>query len=505
MAFGITPTGFIPKRLADIKQELEDEFKELFGEIDVNPDSVFGQIIGVMSRHSAEEWEQMENIYYSQYPASANGFSLDGAVQLTGITRLASTQSEVLCQLRGNEGTIIPDGNKSSQSIAGNIFSQVNAVELSVDALQRVVINVDSDTDQTWSVVISGISINYISSSDTQDQIAEGITNAINSDATLQLLVLAEHTGGDDFFTITIVNRIDPVSLDEIPLTIDRIFSLSLGADLSIVEQWTPALYRADVSGAISVPADTVDTIENPISGFNEITNFESGVIGRNAETDSELRIRREESLQILGAATIGAIQSRLLQEVDGVVQVQVIENRTDEWIPAGSSPTGRPPHSFEAIVQGGDSTDIAEKIWEIKPAGIQTDGNTPVTIIDSNGDSQVIEFSRPVTVYVYVRVDYDTNGTEEIFPVNGEDLMRDNIYELGAQYGIGENVLLQKFFSPVYAVPGVTDATIYLATSVDPADPAPSWVAINIDIYSDEIAEFINNSTRIVLNDVTP
>lgn len=503
MSFGVTTEGFILKRLQDIKLELEDDLRELFGEIDVNPDGPFGQIIGVMARHLAEIWEQAEKVYYGMYPASAVGLSLDGVAQMTGIVRLSSTESTVVAQIEGTEGTTVPDGNLASQSIAGNIFEQQGSAQISINNLHQVIVNVDSDTDQTWEITISGTVVQYVSSGNTAVEIASNLAANIDADLTLEPLIEVIYSPGDEFFTLKIKNLLDP-ELNPIRLTIDRFFTVVLGTDLSATQIWSPANYYSVDTGDIPVPIASLDTIENPVAGFNTIVNFEDGVPGRNPETDVEFRERRAESLQILGAATIGAIQARVLQEVDNVTAVKVLENRTDEWDP-GPSPVGMPPHSIEVIVEGGTNEDIAEKIWEVKAAGIQTYGNTMYTIIDSNGDPQDIYFSRPATVYLYVRVDYDKTGSEEIFPTEGEATMRNNIYALGATHNVGEDVILQRFFGPVYAVQGITNAVIYLAEDVVPDNPSPSWVATNIVIDAQEIAIFENSVVRIVINDVTP
>jgi len=507
MAFGLTDDGFVLKRLEDIKSEIETDLREEFGEINVSPDSVFGQIIGVMSRHLAEIWEQAENIYFSFYPASAAGFSLDGVAQINGIIRLASTESEVICQCLGTQGTIIPDLTKVSQSDQGKIFEQAGIVVITRDTQHRTVVTVAKDDDGTYTVTIDGIDVNFIASGNTLAEIAENLSTNINLTATVNSKVESVYNSGDEFFTITIKNEIG-ISGD-IPLTVDRNYSILLTPPtvdgLEYTELYSPALYRAVDTGSFPVPIGSIDTIETPISGFSSVTNFEDGVSGRDPETDVELRTRRIQSLQIAGAATIGAIKARVGQEVDNVVQVNVIENRTDEWIPPGSSPTGRPPHSIEVVVEGGDDTEIAEKIWEVKAAGIQTYGNTTVIITDSNGDPQEIRFSRPTTVYLYVRIDYDKTDAEEAFPSDGEDTIRDNIYALGIAYDIGEDVIRQRFFSAAYSVPGITDATIYLAEDVAPDNPSPSWVQANVIIAAQAVAVFENNTTRIVLNDVTP
>lgn len=507
MAFGLTDDGFVLKRLEDIKSEIEIDLREAFGEINVSPDSVFGQIIGVMSRHIAEIWEQAESIYFSFYPASAEGYSLDGVAQLNGIIRLASTESEVVCQCLGTQGTIIPDLTKVGQSDQGKIFEQAGIFVITRDTQHRTVLTVMKDDDGVYTVIIDGINVNFTASGNTIVEIAENLSSNINAATTVNDKVESVYNSGEEFFTVTIKNEVG-ISGD-IPLTVDRNYSILLASPtvngIEYTELYSPALYRSVNAGRFPVPIGSINTIETPISGFSSVTNFEDGILGRDPETDVELRTRRIQSLQIAGAATIGAIKARVGQEVDNVVQVNVIENRTDEWIPPGSSPTGRPPHSIEVVVEGGDDTEIAEKIWQVKAAGIQTYGNTTVVIIDSNGDPQEIRFSRPTTVHLYVRIDYDKTDAEESFPSDGEDTIRDNIYALGILYDIGEDVIRQRFFSSVYSIPGITDANIYLAEDAAPNNPSPSWVQSNIIISAQAVAVFENSITRIVLNDVTP
>src|SRR5258708_32313831 len=101
MTFGLTPAGFNAMRLADIKQALDNAFIAEFGDINLDPQSVFGQEIGVISKALADIWENLEDVYFSQYPNSASGVSLDNVTQLNDITRLPATQTSVVATLFG--------------------------------------------------------------------------------------------------------------------------------------------------------------------------------------------------------------------------------------------------------------------------------------------------------------------------------------------------------------------------------------------------------------------
>lgn len=51
MTFGLTAQGFKAKRLVDIQTDLENQLLAEFGDINLDPQSIFGQQIGVFSKY----------------------------------------------------------------------------------------------------------------------------------------------------------------------------------------------------------------------------------------------------------------------------------------------------------------------------------------------------------------------------------------------------------------------------------------------------------------------
>ena len=128
MAFGLSPDGFNRKRLADIKTELEDAYRLIFGDnIDVSPQSVFGQIIGIHSEREADLWEQAEFVYNAFYPSTAQGVQLSSVVTLNGIVRQEATKSTVTITCTGTNGTVIPIGSIVSTSDTKEQFVSITA------------------------------------------------------------------------------------------------------------------------------------------------------------------------------------------------------------------------------------------------------------------------------------------------------------------------------------------------------------------------------------------
>ncbi len=161
MTFGLTPLGFNAMRLADIKQALDNAFIAEFGDINLDPQSVFGQEIGVLSKSLADIWENLENVYFSQYPNSASGVSLDNVVQLNAITRLPATQTSVTATLFGDEGTFIPQGSLAKIVSTGQVFFSQSSGSITRQNADIVTVQVGTVTTQPYTVILSNRAFTY--------------------------------------------------------------------------------------------------------------------------------------------------------------------------------------------------------------------------------------------------------------------------------------------------------------------------------------------------------
>jgi uncharacterized phage protein gp47/JayE len=131
MSYGVTPQGFAPMSLQDIKSELEAEFRSRFGAgINLEPESVFGQVVGIFSEREALLWELAQSIYNADRPDSAAGASLDTLAALTGASRLAATKSTVTGTAAGDEGTVLPAGRVVSVDGSGARFVTLEEVTI---------------------------------------------------------------------------------------------------------------------------------------------------------------------------------------------------------------------------------------------------------------------------------------------------------------------------------------------------------------------------------------
>lgn len=233
-------------------------------------------------------------------------------------------------------------------------------------------------------------------------------------------------------------------------------------------------------TGPVLAPATQLDVIVTPIVGWTAASNPLDAVPGRDVESDSDLRTRREDELQAEGTSPADALRAKLLQ-VPGVLQVTVFENDTD-----ATDGNGLPPHSIECLVYDGASpaaTDasIAQAIWDNKAAGIQTHGGTTANATDSQGNTRSMSFSRPTLKPVY----FDVTITD-VAGYPGDLAVKEALVARGAQLAMGDDVNLASFYPAVFDGGGVTDLTSFKAGFA----PSPSGTT-NLVIAARELATF--------------
>lgn len=475
----VTATGFKKKTLVEIKLELETRYQEIYGnDIDLSAEGPAGQMTGIASKRESDLWDMAEEIHTSRDPSQASGTSLDGISGETGINRIDATATatdNVICY--GAQGTAILAGQQIKQTLDPLLHSLDTGIIITKAIAREVQVEPNTGFPlaggEVFTVTIDAVPYTY-----------NGIaldTKKIVIDELVILIAAGAWAGvssnvNDDFLKL-------------------------LDADADFAVLWTGTFdsellgsggdFVADETGVNIVPANTLVTIATPQVGWDSVNNPQAGTTGQEVETDTELRIRRAATF-LAGNATDGAIKSALINEVPGVTSASVTSNRT-----MAVDGEGRPPKSFEAVVEGGTDLAVATQIWLTMPSGMESFGSTAQVVVDSEGNNQTINFSRPELMFLYVQVKRNFN-TEETYPVNGDDLIKIAIvaYAL-ATYNPGVDVIRGKLNIPVYTVPGIAEVEIWLDGIVDPGG-APAYLEQDIIISARQLADF--DITRIVV-----
>lgn len=474
MAFGLTSTGFVAKRFSDVVSSLQTRAQSVFGpDINVTPESVFGQLISTLSYEIAGIWELGEATYNAYNPLTAEGQQLDDLCAEVGITRQAAAGTRVQVEYIGDVGTTITTSAVVSNTITGDLYQASVTDSISISDCSEATIEVTTVADATlYTININGNLVSYTSGVAATDiTIAAGLKAAFDAVTALDALATCEDNL-DGTLTITLLEDF---------LTLSTRLAFVLSANLTAIKAAVVIESVCTTTGIIYAPAGKITTIETTISGLDSVRNRVDGVVGRDIETDTELRLRRIISLKQASAATKDAILAEVL-EVNGVSAAYLYENLEDIEV------DDRPGHSFEVIVAGGDDQDIADAIWRVKPAGIQTTNRgsaAGVTVTDSVGDTHTIYFSRPSTKRIYVNVTY-TLFDEEIFPAGGASVIAQAVADYGNALAMGKDVIPKRFYGSIYsAVPGLDEVT------VEVSDDGITYVATKLSIESFETPEF--------------
>jgi uncharacterized phage protein gp47/JayE len=492
--FGVTPQGFVMPQLIDIQTGINQGLQANLGAgINVQPQSFFSQLSGPFAEALSLAWQAMQDTYSSQTPDTAFGASLDNVGALRGIPRKPASASVISnVKLFGTAGTPIPTGTTQFSVLNSptSVFALSGAVTLGAgqSSIQTIMFPTVPVSGQ-WELGINGSGtvelaynisaamlqaaiqgLNFCSGCTVTGSVGAGFTIHFNGPGTGGLMVQPQF----QILQTTLMNSVPTLVTPVTAITqagIDQ-------ANVTVI---------ATVTGPVIANAGTLTNIVTPISGLTNVLNIQDAVVGTNVETDNAYRARMNEELQIAGAGTVEAIRSKLLA-VTGVTSALVYENTGD--VPDAQ---GRPPHSFEAVVNGGSDADIAEAIWLAKPAGIATDGTSNYTITDSQGNTHVIHFSRPTNIDIYIIANLLVN---DAYPAGGDALVNQILDNYINGLGQGVNVIVDPYLTAQLAsIPGIDGATLLVGTAPDPTMSANIPIAAFQQAFTETIFIVVNST----------
>ena len=114
---GLTTSGFEIPSVDDIVAEIEADLKaNVDANINVEADSLLGQVITITASKLHDVWELAEAVYHAAYPDTANGVSLAYVSAITGTIKKSATKSTVTATVNLNNGTTLPIGSGASVS-----------------------------------------------------------------------------------------------------------------------------------------------------------------------------------------------------------------------------------------------------------------------------------------------------------------------------------------------------------------------------------------------------
>jgi uncharacterized phage protein gp47/JayE len=474
MEYGLTSKGFVSKPLSVILEEERSAFKLAFGEdIDISDTAIAGIYIANRAAKIVQLWEILDGLYSAGDVDTASGVYLDRLVDFVNVQREPAISTQVAECLWGTEGTQIYARSLAKLASTGELFRLSGNITIGRNRLLGVWIKVSSvESNAVYSLKIKGVTIEYTATDDDDEASIQGRL-AEKIEILMPELFISENLGGDGLK----IHVDDGVSPFDFEMADQKMKVRLLGAY---------GVYVAEVPGPIYAPIGTLTEIVSNVDGLDSIYNYATGITGRVVESDTELRVNLS-TRQRQSSSSEAAIKNFIEKEVEGVEYCEVYSNR--EMIPVN----GRPPKCYEAVVVGGADTDIAQTILDKGPGGIQAFGNITMTLIDGAGHEQIVGFSRPLNQYIWFKIGIILTDKEQ-FPINGIDAIKDNIIAWAIKNSaVGTDVFYQRFDTPIYQVPGISEAIKKIARTTDPSTPPADedYQEANISIGEVQIAVF--------------
>ncbi|GHU95061.1 hypothetical protein FACS1894208_07230 [Clostridia bacterium] len=476
--YGVTPTGVNVKRLDVLLEEFHKKVSEGWGvDTRLNPHSFFNVLFTAFFDAVAELWEFGEGDYHAMYPFSAEGISLDHAMEFGGVTREddRKTYYPIYCECEDGitvaKNTII----KSDTNPELRFYASADT-EVSRAAFNRVSVRVLTlEPNKIYTVAVDGILYNVTS---TPESTPVSVLTAI-----AELIPPAELNATVDAGTLKI----------EV-LDVKKPSNLVLSENLTTSSVTGIVLFASEDAGEIILPDGAINQIVTQITGLYAVANVGGYIAGRLRQTDPEARKSYADKIFLRSTRMTESIRSAILQNVQGAENVAVFENQYDY-----PDVYGRPPHSVEVVIDGGSDIAIAKQILDTKAGGIQTYGNVEVQVPGEYGESITIRFNRPQYLYVWFRVIVTMGAT---LPPDYADVIKQSIISQTEVLEPGAVLVPQKFIGDIYRkLPGIEYLQTPVFFTVDSAAQPTTYENVIIPITARQRA--VTDATRIevVLN----
>lgn len=426
--YGLTKHGVNIKRLDVILEEMHTELSEKWGvNTQQNPNSLLNVLLTNIADRIAELWELGQDVYYSQYPSTAEGMYLDNVGQFAGVTRETEAPSyyHILCT--GTDGTLIPSGT----IISSNVNPVTNLLPTKQNVISRenfnvVTVKMVSVDGNPVTVALNGSVYSATpQSGDDAVAILTRLASAINDPD-----FIATVGTSDGFLHISAAQETSTNSL----LMSDNLTTVSVGSVFT---------FRTEETGDIYLPTGSISEITKAVTGLTSVVNVGSYIAGRQKESDADYRRSYMNKIFSHSERMSDSIHSAILNNCQGVTAIAVYENDTN-----AVDAYGRYPHSIEVVVDGGDETEIAQQILNTKAGGISTFGDIEISLTGEYEEELLIRFNRPSYVLVWFRVEI-TLLRNATLPSNYAELIRDIITTHMEKLGCGNDVVPQNQFLP--------------------------------------------------------
>ncbi len=302
-------TGLVTQTFEEVLESIiTNEQTLVSSDINVDDDTALGQTNQIMAAQIALVNQGLQDIYDSRDLTKAEGKALDDVVSWLGITRQAASATYGTQYFIGDNGVVIPLGAVVRSETNSATYTVTGAVQIINTACKAATVGlIDAFSGVIdYEVIVDGAS--YLSGTG-------------EANATAMFTVIA------DAINLAVVNYSASVVSEQLIVVSDDAADISVTHDeyLVVVKATSAGSIRNTVTGTVSQPANSVQTIISAQTGWDSTNNPAALVTGRELETDAELRIRATSFTQASGRATVDSIRNAILA-ISGVSSCQIFE-----------------------------------------------------------------------------------------------------------------------------------------------------------------------------------
>lgn len=432
---GVTETGLQTLRYSQIFDNIRQSlFQEISPNLDVSEDSQLGLFLASIVRGLTDIHEIISEVYDSGTIDKAEGFNLDDMTALNAVYREVAKPTRGSVEFTGDSGTQIPTDTRL-RSTAGVAFYPTSLFTINPSSCVECNLEVNSLVPSNpYVIIINNTEYNYTTKpSDTVATLLQELADLINGGIIAKASVVNNTT-------LRIYKDTGDIEARQNSMVVSATTFLTFTKVTTIHD------VAADVLGSNPTLSGTLIEVENTTTGLDSVYNRYDLQNGREKETDTELRQRYLNSLNVTGVGTLDSIVAAV-RRVQGVTDATGIENDRDV------AHQGIPAKSFKITVVGGANDNIAQAIWDTKPAAIRADGDLIGQAFDIGGLAHTVRFTRPTPKYVYLKITYLIYDEELLTIPQNEiiSVIAQAANEYGRSLRVGDDVILNRIFSYIY------------------------------------------------------
>lgn len=430
---GITDYGFVRKTLQEILTSMKQRVKDKLGnDWNVSTGSIEDQFLSVFAEEADQAWQGLEGVYSSQTLDGAEGIYLDDILSRQGVYRQGKTASSGKGLLLSNYATV------TLGQIIGTFHTTIATNNLVYNVQEEITID-NYMSAYTLSAAQLSLGVEYTFniyniSSPVASEFVWTPTSESDKDSMLENFAV--------YINNSILSKPAPAYFDESTRTMYFGFneSTNLPAPFSVNQLYVSSTPRVGTLGhTVFLKTDTLGF--NPLSpdgltslsptylGYTDIINGDDFNAGSDIQTDAEYRLAAINIKDSSVAGTTDSIISSLLR-VEGVVDAEVYENPTPDYIYDISSNLVANPYTYNVAVLGGDDNEVAQVILDKSPANTARYGLYNALAINSKGMSVPVNFTR--VGYFDVAVDIKYKAKDNTLLTDSEKTKVINNIQLG-------------------------------------------------------------------------